>query len=212
MARKLTWTGATLIAGISVQLVLLVWLILGWNPAPDAPGHQQLAGLSASPRGGDFVLDSPDGPLSLSELRGKLVLIYFGYTWCPDICPTNLAILTQVLRALDAQERAQVQVLFISVDPGRDTPERLRQYTGYFHPDIIPLSGQPEQLAEIGARYGAAWRRVEQPDSAMGYVVDHSADTLVVDQQGQLADHIAHATPPEQIVALIRTYLSAESQ
>lgn len=171
-----------------------------------AAQHREL-GLAAEPVGGDFALISDAGPVRLSDFRDKLVLIYFGYTWCPDICPTNLAILSLALKQLTPAEREQVQVLFISVDPERDTPQRLAEFAEYFAPEILGLTGAPETLAQVAANYGAAYRRVEQSDSAMGYMIDHSSYSYLVDQRGDLVETLPHATPSEQVVAVIREYL-----
>ncbi|KXX64944.1 SCO family protein [Marichromatium gracile] len=195
----------SLLVTIALSLVLLVpvgWLLFERLP-PSVPEPT----LASAPQGGDFTLVSAAGPVSLSGLRGKVVLIYFGYTWCPDICPTNLAIIAHALGQLTPEVRERVQVLFVSVDPERDDPERLRQYTAYFHPGIIGLTGTPEQLAEVAARYGAAYRRVEQSDSALGYLVDHSANTALVDPEGRLVGQLPHATAPERIVERIHGLL-----
>lgn len=186
---------------------LLVWLLGTSRPAGGPPAPHQVLDLAATPRGGDFRLQGPRGPVSLADLRGRVVLLYFGYTWCPDICPTNLALLALALRGLTPAERAGVQVLFVSVDPARDSIPRLAEYSAYFHPDILGLTGSDAQIALAAARYGAAYRRVEQPDSAMGYAVDHSANTYVIDPAGRLVETLAHATPAEQVQAAIRRHL-----
>ena len=185
-------------------------LLLAWVAAPEAPPaapHQALQ-LAAAPTGGDFRLDSAAGTLDLNDLRGQVVLIYFGYTSCPDICPTNLAIIAGAIKALTPEELARVQVLFISVDPQRDDPERLAGYTAYFHPKIRGVTGTPEQIAAAARLYGAAYRRSATSDSAMGYTVDHSASTYLVDPQGRLARTLDHATPSPVIVSAIRALLA----
>jgi protein SCO1/2 len=188
---------------------LLAWLIWFWQPGQQQVGadaHRQL-GLSAKPTGGDFTLQSWRGPLRLSDLRGKLVLIYFGYTWCPDICPTNLAIISLALKDLTASEREQVQVLFVSVDPERDSVERLKAFAEYFNPAILGVTGSDDEIAAAARLYGAAYRRSQQSGSAMGYMVDHSSYTYVVDRDGKLAETLDHATPAERIVEVIRAHL-----
>jgi protein SCO1 len=206
MMRKL------LIIAILVLVGLLAWLLL-WTPSgvdlePDGPQHSALD-LASPPQGGDFVLDSVNGPVALADLRGKVVLIYFGYTWCPDICPTNLVLIAGALKALTPDELERVQVLFVSVDPERDSVERLAEYSGYFHPEILGLTGTPEQIAEVAKLYGAAYRRTDLEDSAMGYVVDHSAYSHLVDTQGKLVRNLDHATPSTEIVAAIRALLGS---
>ncbi len=188
---------------------LLAFLFFGLGPVSDEPPGHQILDLAQPPTGGDFTLRSAAGPVSLADFRGQVVLVYFGYTWCPDICPLNLGYIGAALDALAPDERDKVRVIFVSVDPERDTPERLAKYTAFFAPDILGLTGTPKQLAEIAARYGAAYRRVEAEGSAMGYLVDHSAYTYLVDTEGRLQQSLEHATPPERIVAAIRTYLTA---
>ncbi|CRI64770.1 SCO1/SenC-like protein, putative copper metallochaperone [Thiocapsa sp. KS1] len=207
MTRKL------LIIAILVLFGLLAWL-LSWTPAgvdgaAGGPIHRTLD-LAAPPTGGDFILDSASGPVDLAALRGDVVLIYFGYTWCPDICPTNLVLIAAALKALTPEELERVHVLFVSVDPERDSAERLAEYSGYFHPKILGLTGTPEQIAEVAKLYGAAYRRTELADSAMGYVVDHSAYSYLVDPQGRLVRNLDHATPSAEIVAAIRNLLAAQ--
>jgi protein SCO1/2 len=199
-----------LFAAIALSSALLVWVLWIWEPLPStssAPSHASL-GLAATPTGGDFSLTSAAGPVNLKDLRGQVVLLYFGYTSCPDICPTNLAFVANALKQLAPEEQARVQVLFASLDPGRDDPQRLAQYTSYFHPRVLGVTGTPERIAQIARLYGAAYRRVEQPGSALGYLVDHSAYTYVIDREGRLVETLDHATPSERIVSVIRGLLA----
>lgn len=206
---------ATSPRGLSIALLLLVAVALAlawlWSPEP-APesGHAPLE-LAAPPLGGDFTLDSASGPVRLSEARGQVVLIYFGYTACPDICPTNLIYIANALRALQPAELERTRVLFVSVDPERDDPARLANYVAYFHPKIQGLTGTPEQVARVAKDYGAFYRRVDDTGSAMGYLVDHSAFTYVVDPSGRLVATLDHASPPETIRAAIRAALGTGS-
>lgn len=158
------------------------------------------------PRGGDFTLTSADGPVSLESLRDKVVLIYFGYASCPDVCPTSLALTTAALKTLAPAELARVQVLFISVDPARDTPAKLKQYTGYFHPNIAGITGSPDAIVDVTARYGAAYH-ITPVRSAAGYMVDHTSVTSVVAPDGRLVEQLPHGTAPPEIAAAIRRWL-----
>lgn len=194
----------------AVPLVLIVilagvlgWLVFGW--APGDTGHRALEGR-AGPAGGDFTLESAKGEVSLSDYRGKVVLLYFGYTWCPDVCPTSLSMLAQALTQMGEAELEQVQGLFVSVDPARDTPERLAEYTDYFHPKIIGATGSKEEVAEVAEQYGVAYRKVES-DSATGYLVDHSSFTYVIGRDGELVTRLGHGTPPGEILKAVRTLL-----
>lgn len=204
-----------LLVAINVLLVLaILGVVIFWHPAADdapMPGTQAArmvadVTLADVPVGGDFTLDGPKGPASLRDFAGKLVLLQFGYTYCPDICPTSLTILAQGLGGLTPQELARVQPIFVSVDPERDSVARLTEYTAFFHPAVLGLTGAPAHLQEIAARYGAVFVRQENA-SAGGYVIDHTALTYLIDRQGRLVASLPHATPPEQLLAEIRKYL-----
>ncbi len=203
---------------IALNLLLLAAIVgvgFFWQPEPDRtpmPGTQAArmvadVALAAPPAGGDFSLDGPKGPIALRDFAGKLVLLQFGYTYCPDICPTSLTILAQALGTLTPAELARVQALFVSVDPERDTVARLAEYTAFFHPGILGLTGSPDRLAEIAGRYGAVFSRQDDA-SAGGYVIDHTALTYLIDAQGRLVASLPHATPAGQLAAEIRKYLS----
>lgn len=158
--------------------------------------------------GGDFTLQSAAGPVSLHDYRGKLVLIYFGYTYCPDVCPTSLAATAEGLKQLTPEELAKVAMIFISVDPKRDTPARLKEYAEFFHPAIVGVTGSAEAIAEIAKRYGVFYAEQKVDTAGGGYVVDHSSDTFVVAPDGAVVSKIAHATPPDQVALAIRKYLT----
>jgi protein SCO1/2 len=134
----------------------------------------------------------------LSEMRGKVVALFFGYTSCPDICPITLGELNQALDKLGDQA-GQVQVLFVTVDPERDTPERLQEYVNHFNPDFMGLSGTEAELAKVWNDYGVV-RKVEEGTSAAGYLVSHTARVTLIDQQGNLRVSFPFDTPVEDIV------------
>lgn len=190
---------------LAIIIVLLlsacVYLFFFWQPV----SHNPLTATS-EPLGGSFTLQSLKGPVSLQDFRGKVTLLYFGYTMCPDICPTNLSLMSNALAQLSETELAQVQGIFISVDPGRDTMERLSEYTHYFHPSLIGVSSTAEVIRELADRYGVAYQKVAQEDSATNYVVDHSSETYVIDPKGKLVERLRHAAPPEEILAAIKKY------
>lgn len=190
-----------LIAGLLATLV--IGLAIFWQPEiPERPLPK--AALQAA---GDFTLQSAAGPVSLKDYRGKVVLIYFGYTYCPDVCPTSLAATAQGLALLKPEELAKVAMIFISVDPERDTPARLKDYAEFFHPGIVGVTGTPDKVADVAKRYGVFYAR-QKVDTAGGYVVDHSSDTYVVGPEGQLIGKIAHATAPDRVAAEIRKHLN----
>ncbi|MEN8168702.1 MAG: SCO family protein [Pseudomonadota bacterium] len=185
---------------LAVVAALLVWSLFFWKSetTTTAPGQ---------PSGGDFTLQSANGPISLKGLRGKVVLLYFGYTSCPDICPTSLTMMRIALSQLSEKELAQIQGIFVSVDPQRDTPERLAEYSNHFHPSISGVTGTDEQVAKVAKQYGAIYQ-VAEGDSAMGYTVDHSSVTYVIDQQGRLTSTLPHGALPKSILQEIRSLLN----
>jgi protein SCO1/2 len=134
----------------------------------------------------DFTLQASDGSeFKLSQQRGKVVLLNFGYTFCPDVCPTTLVELSQVRARLgDAAKR--VQTAFITLDPERDTPERLSIYTKAFDPTFIGLTGSAEQLAHVRTMYGVIAEKETSQGTSAGYLIAHSAYTYVIDPKGRL--------------------------
>ncbi|MBI4996649.1 MAG: SCO family protein [Rhodocyclales bacterium] len=179
-------------------LAALVWF---WRPAA-------VAVATKLPGGGDFVLQSAGGPFDSASLRGQVMLVYFGYTYCPDICPTSLAITGEAMKRLAPDELARLRLVFVSVDPQRDTPARLKDYVEFFHPNMIGVTGSAEQIAATARKYGAAYARTDV-NSAAGYVVDHSAWTYVVAPDGRLVGRIPHGATVEQTLAEIRKWLPA---
>lgn len=187
-----------------VLAIVIAGLALFWKPEmPERPiPRAQIV------KGGDFTMQSATGPVSLSDFKGKLVLLYFGYTYCPDVCPTSLASTAEGLRQLTPGELAKVAMIFISVDPKRDTPARLKEYAEFFHPSIVGVTGSAEVVAEAAKRYGVFYAEQKVATAGDGYVVDHSSDTFIVAPDGAVVGKIAHATPPDQVAVAIRKYLN----
>lgn len=133
----------------------------------------------------NFKLTSAKGDVSLSDYRGKLVLIYFGYTFCPDICPATLANVGQALRSLSESQAEDVQLIMISLDPERDTPEKLAEYVAHFHPSFVGITGSQEKIDEVASLYGIFYEKHDGSE-ATGYLIDHTATLLVIDREGYL--------------------------
>lgn len=151
------------------------------------------------PVASEFELTRQNGAqFRLSEMRGKVVLLFFGYTSCPDVCPTTMAELNQALEKVGAHAD-QVQVVYVTVDPQRDTPERVEEYVNHFNPDFIGLSGSESELAKVWNDYGI-FREIVDGTSAAGYLVNHTARVTVIDQQGNLRVSFPFDTPVENIV------------
>ena len=134
----------------------------------------------------------------LSEARGKVVALFFGYTSCPDVCPTTMAELNQALEEL-GDEADQVQVLFVTVDPQRDTPQRVQEYVNHFNPRFIGLSGSEAELAKVWNDYGVFVEFVDGT-SAAGYLVNHTARVTLIDQDGNLRVSLPFDAPVEDVV------------
>ena len=133
----------------------------------------------------DFKLTGKGGDVSLSDYRGKLVLIYFGYTFCPDICPATLANVGQALRNLGEDKASEVQTIMISLDPERDTPQKLAEYVTHFHSSFIGITGTEQDIAQVTSLYGIFYQ-VQPGSDATGYLIDHTATLLVIDREGYL--------------------------
>ena len=142
------------------------------------------------PVGGDFTLTSARGPVNLGDHRGKVVLLFFGYTSCPDVCPLSLARMGACLSSLEDEQAEQVSALFITLDPERDTAERMRRYAGFFHPAIVGLTGDAEAIDEVTIRYGIGYERNLAPESALGYSISHPDTILLVDAEGALVGEV----------------------
>ena len=154
-----------------------------------------------------FTLDSPEGALSLKDLRGNVVLIFFGFTSCPDVCPISLATISHAFSYLTDDELKRSRTLFISLDPERDTMERLKKYTGYFHPNIIGVTGTMEELVRVADIYGVKFEKKETPDSALGYLIYHSAKIFIIGTQGELRKTFPHNIDAKLLVQQIRSLL-----
>jgi protein SCO1/2 len=157
----------------------------------------------------DFALKTSEGSeFRLSQYRGKVVLLHFGYTFCPDICPTTLAELAQV-RAQLGQAATQVQVVFITVDPERDSPERLRSYTAVFDPTFIGLTGSAEQLAAVRQAYEVVAEKQVVPGTSAAYLIAHSAYVYLIDPEGRLQQRFPFGTSMiNDITEAIQTLLT----
>ncbi|MCC7111345.1 MAG: SCO family protein [Deltaproteobacteria bacterium] len=158
------------------------------------------------------ALDTASGPFSLLALRGKVLLVTFGYTFCPDVCPTTLQHTAHALKQLTPDELSRVVPLFISVDPARDTPARLGDYVRFFHPSIVGATGSREALAQVAEAFRARWQLQEPAAGAPkdSYAVDHSAFTAVVAPDGHIVTELPYGSPSSLITAELRRVLSGK--
>ena len=156
--------------------------------------------------GGDFTLFQGDKPVSLSDFRGQLVVMYFGFASCPDVCPTTLSIIASALRQLTPQELENIQPVFISIDPERDQGEKLDAYATYFHPDFIGITGTPDEVQKVINQYGGFFIKAES-DSAMGYLVEHTSKTYIISKDGQYVSILPHDMTSDLALNAIRNGL-----
>lgn len=158
------------------------------------------------PVGGPFTLSDPAGRrVSLASFRGKLVLLYFGYATCPDVCPTDLAIIGQTLRGLGAQG-GDVQPVFITLDPLRDTAAVLREYAAAFHPRMVALTGSEGDIRRVATAYKVFFEKVPLPGTQT-YAIDHTAYTFLLDRDGRFVSLFPPGTPAERMATLLREHL-----
>ncbi|OKO83082.1 SCO family protein [Bradyrhizobium sp. AS23.2] len=149
--------------------------------------------------GGPFSLTAPDGTTVTDQTyRGKWLLVYFGYTFCPNSCPTTLMEIAAALEKL-GPNAAKVQPIFITVDPKRDTPDVLAKYTESFDPRIVGLTGTPAQIAAVAHEYGAYYVAHKGDEGANDYLIDHSTYLYVMDPQGQFVQAFDADTPADRI-------------
>lgn len=149
--------------------------------------------------GGDFTLTGTDGkPMSLRDFKDQTVLLFFGYTYCPDVCPTAMLTLTSVQEML-GEKAGRVSILFITVDPERDTLEKLKSYVAYFGPSFFGLGGSSQEIAKVAALYRASYQKVEM-DSSSVYQVSHTDFIYLIDGQGRTRSMYRSSSPAKNIV------------
>nr|VFK58669.1 MAG: protein SCO1/2 [Candidatus Kentron sp. TC] len=156
------------------------------------------------------LLDHHGNPFTQANLRGQWTFLYFGYTACPDVCPTTLGALTRADRLLRAEPGGtHPKFVFISVDPERDAPEQLARYVPYFNPNFLGVTGAEEEIANLARPLGVVYRRVYGDDSESSYIMDHSASISLVDPQGRMA---AVLSPPHHASAIARNFREIASR
>ena len=165
--------------------------------------NERIAAQNSGYTAGGFTLQSAEGERALSDYAGRVVLIYFGYTYCPDVCPTSLAVMAEAMRQLENEHA--VKGLLITIDPARDTPEKLQAYAPFFHPQLTGLTSSEPRILEVATRYGVFFQKVERGDK--DYLMDHTSKIYVIDQQGELAGVLGHGVTPGEIVERVRQIL-----
>lgn len=154
----------------------------------------------------DFNLIDHNGqPRSLKDFRGKIVMMFFGYTQCPDVCPTSMVEMATI-KQLMGPDGDKLQALFVTVDPERDTPEMLKAYMENFDPSFLALVPKPAELPALAKEFRVYYKKVDGP-TPTSYTLDHTAGSYVYDTQGRLRLFTRYGTPPEKTAADIRVLL-----
>ncbi|MGB0670197.1 MAG: SCO family protein [Rhodospirillales bacterium] len=179
----------------------------GKEPSGQTP--EKASSEKAAPRiGGSFTLVDQDGKtVTDADFKGRFMLIYFGYTFCPDVCPTSLTTMSQALDLL-GDKADRIQPLFITVDPERDKPEHLKDYVAFFHPSLVGLSGSLEQVQAAAKAYRVYYAKVEEdPEDPTAYLMDHSSIVYLMGPDGAFVDHFNHDTSPDAMAAKLAQHL-----
>lgn len=192
-------------------ILALAALLAGCEKPASSPGAAAPSFRGVDVTGAEyarsFSLPDPDGKTrSLAEFKGKVTVVFFGYTQCPDVCPTTMAELAQVKKSLGA-DGERVQGVFISVDPERDTPELLKAYMGSFDPSFVALRGTPDQVAATAKEFKVFYAKV--PGKTEGsYTMDHTAGSYVFDPSGKLRLFVRYGGGAEALAADIKALLA----
>jgi protein SCO1/2 len=192
---------ALLVFGIGAGILAAGLAVALWSMTAGGP----LESVGTASIGGDFTLVDQNGKTRRAEdFRGKLMLIYFGYTYCPDVCPTELQTMGEAVDLLGDKQDA-VQPIFVTIDPERDTPEQLRLYAESFHPRLVALTGSKEQVAAAARAYKVYFAK--RPQDGGDYLMDHSSFVFLMGRDGKYLMHFGPGTTPEQMEAAIEKRL-----
>jgi cytochrome oxidase Cu insertion factor (SCO1/SenC/PrrC family) len=208
-------TSRVSIARLRLALYILAGFALGGLAAlaafPEARERLLSAGnvrsVGQALVGGPFTLTDQTGKrVTDQDFRGKFMLVYFGFTYCPDVCPTALQVMAAALDKLGPQADRITPVL-ITVDPEHDTPAQLAMYVKSFHPRLVGLTGSPQEIDAAAKAYRVYLKKVSDPKSTAGYTMDHSSIIYVMGPDGKYRAHFTHATSPEAMAERLASML-----
>ena len=191
-----------MLTAVAASGAIALWVSRHWGPPPAPDALESTRALIT----GEFSLVDHGGKaVTKADYRGKWMLVSFGFTYCPDVCPLTLDAMSRVMDAL-GDDAERVVPLFISVDPERDKPEVMADYVAAFHPAVIGLTGSPEQVRDAAKNYRAYYKKVAMEGVADGYTMEHSAFVYLMNTEGDYQQHFAYSDPPEDITAGIRRH------
>ena len=191
---------------LAAACALAVFTLAGCQPAPQPPAFQA-TDITGATFARDFRLTDHNGQVrTLADFRGKVVAVFFGYIHCPDVCPTTLADFAAALQQLGPQAD-QVQVIFVTLDPQRDTPDLLKQFVPAFNPGFLGMVTDAETLRQLAKEYKVVYQKtsVKATDD---YLIDHSAGTYIYDQQGNLRLLMPYGSSPDAIAQDLKALLA----
>lgn len=197
--------------GVLALLALIAGGVIYW--ATNRTEAYEFNGGEISPAAAAPALaltDQNGEPYTLTQEKGKVALIYFGYTTCPDLCPTTLNDFAIVKDGLSTDEAADVEFIMVTFDPERDTQARMQEYLNFFDPEFIGLRGDDAQTEQFLKEYGVTIKRVEYPNSSTGYLIDHTALIYVIDKEGKLRLTYPYGTDPTMITEDVQHLISEE--
>lgn len=200
------WIRRIVIAELA--LIVLVLIVTGWFYWQSRAARTAFNGMLLDPPQDvpAVRLQGSDGQAhALTDFRGKVTIVFFGYTHCPDVCPMTASTVTRA-RELLGNQADRTQFVFVSVDPERDTPERLASYLAKYDSSYIGLTGDEQAIQELATAFGVHYAKV-QSTSALGYLVEHTASTFVLDREGRLRAVLPFGLTPEQMASDLRTLL-----
>lgn len=190
----------TLLAGALVLPLVALGAYFAFQRPPQAEQGLRSGTFEPAREAPAFSLDGSNGKkLSPRDHLGKVVILYFGFTFCEKVCPVTLARLTEVYKKLGSAAR-DVQLIYVTVDPKRDSPERLREHLAAFNPSFLGATGTPDELAAVRETYGVVAEELASRNQALGYEVNHSSSLYLVDRQGKIRGLVPFGTPADDIV------------
>jgi len=192
-------------AGLAGGALLALAVVPGALDKLQAPA--QVLSIGKATVGGPFTLTDHTGRrVTDKDFRGQHLLVFFGFTYCPDVCPSGLQVMTAALEELGPKAE-KITPIFISVDPERDTPEQLALYVSSFHPRLVGLTGTPEEIQQVAKAYRVYYKKVEDEGSTAGYTIDHTSIIYLMSPTGEFITHFTHATPVSAMVEQLEKVL-----
>jgi len=197
-----------------VALVVVVFAFGAWLNLrhDDPPENAAVGGMVVNVDiGGPFELtDHTGAQFTRDDLAGDYALIYFGYTFCPDVCPTELGLMAEAIDLLEG-DGERVRPVMITIDPERDTPDVLSEYVPLFHKRLVGLTGTEQEVRDVATKYRVFYRRFEDP-SYTYYLMDHTSFVYLLSPTGEIASMFRYQTPPEEMAATIRQHMRSQSK